>query len=172
MKRNETEKSRPNSPEDIDMNASIETTKPAETSLARDWINLGRYYVGRYLGGHRGLIILTLAALGIGLALNWSWLVAIGVAPLLISLAPCAAMCALGLCMSRMGGQSCSSEPSATDKQSGARSPAPRPDVEGPSEPVVSLSDRRDGDLADDSSGDSEARADTGGQSEATRERG
>lgn len=111
------------------MNTSIETTKPAETSLARDWINLGLYYVGRYLGGHRGLIILT--ALGIGLALNWSWLVAIGVAPLLVALAPCAAMCALGLCISRMGGgQSCSSESSATDKQSNARSPAPRPDVE------------------------------------------
>ena len=33
-----------------------------------------------------------------GLALNWNWLVAVGVAPLLL---PCVAMCALGLCMSR-----------------------------------------------------------------------
>jgi membrane protein DedA with SNARE-associated domain len=35
--------------------------------------------------------------LGAGLALNWSWPVAAGVAPLLVALAPCAAMCALGL---------------------------------------------------------------------------
>jgi hypothetical protein len=148
------------------MNTSTETTKLAKTSLARDWINLGRYYVGRYFGGRRGLIILTVAALGIGLALNWSWLVAIGVAPLLVALAPCAAMCALGLCMSRMGGgQSCSSESSATDKQSDARSPATRPDVEAPGEPVVTLSDRRD-------AGGGEARADARGQRETTRERG
>jgi hypothetical protein len=155
------------------MNTSIETTKSGETSLARDWINLGRYYVGRYLGDRRGLIILTVAALGIGLALNWSWLVAIGVAPLLVALAPCAAMCALGLCMSRMGGsQSCSSEPSATDKQSGARSSAPHSDVGAPSEPVAALSGQRDGDLADDPSGDGEARADARGQIEVRRERG
>jgi hypothetical protein len=148
------------------MNTSLDTTKSAETSLARDWINLGRYYVGRYLGGRRGLVILAVTALGIDLALNWSWLVAIGVAPLLVALAPCAAMCALGLCMSRMGsGQSCSSESSATYKQSNARSPAPRPDVEAPSEPVVALSDWRD-------AGDDEARVDARGQSETTRARG
>lgn len=170
--RNETVEQAASSPEDIDMNTSIETTKPAETSLARDWINLGRYYVGRHLGGRRGLIIATLAAVGIGLALNWSWLVAIGVAPLLISLAPCAVMCALGLCMSRMGGQSCSSESSATDKQSDARSSSPHPNIAAPSEPVATLSDRRDGDLADDPSEDGEAQADARSQSEATRERG
>ena len=34
-----------------------------------------------------------------GAALNWGWLVAAGIAPLLLALAPCAAMCALGLCM-------------------------------------------------------------------------
>lgn len=41
-------------------------------------------------------------------AWQWSWLVAIGVAPLLLSVAPCAAMCGLGLCMHRMGGRTCS----------------------------------------------------------------
>ena len=107
------------------MNTTTETTKAEETSLVRDWINLARYYAGRYLGGRRGLIIATLAAVGIGLTLNWSWLVAIGVAPLLISLAPCAAMCALGLCMSRMSGKSCSTQSPAAredhDIQSSAR---------------------------------------------------
>lgn|SRR5574337_1111977 len=38
-----------------------------------------------------------------GLIWQWSWLVAIGVAPLLLSAAPCVAMCAVGLCMHRMG---------------------------------------------------------------------
>jgi hypothetical protein len=123
------------------MNTSLDTTKSAETSLARDWINLGRYYVGRYLGGRRGLVILTVTALGIGLALNWSWLVAIGVAPLLVALAPCAAMCALGLCMSRMGGQSCSTQSSATSENAGVRSSPSALNAETGREPVVVPSD-------------------------------
>ena len=111
------------------MNTQTETTKSPETSLTSDWINLARYYVGRYLGG-RGLIIATLAVVVIGLSLNWSWLVAIGVAPLLISLAPCAVMCALGLCMSRMGGKSCSSEaPSAREDADVPSSPAFNPEA-------------------------------------------
>jgi hypothetical protein len=53
----------------------------------------------------RGLLrprILALVGAGIaaaGFALNWEWLTALGAAPILLSLAPCAAMCALGLCM-------------------------------------------------------------------------
>ena len=42
-------------------------------------------------------------------AWQWSWLIAIGVAPVILSVAPCAAMCALGLCMHRMGSSSCGS---------------------------------------------------------------
>ncbi|RVH28084.1 hypothetical protein CN211_25985 [Sinorhizobium meliloti] len=38
----------------------------------------------------------------LGLAFNWNWLVAAGVAPPLLSVLPCLAMCALGLCMNRM----------------------------------------------------------------------
>lgn len=48
-----------------------------------------------------------LALFAIGLAWQWSWLVAIGIAPLLLSAAPCVAMCALGVCMHRMVGGSC-----------------------------------------------------------------
>lgn len=33
-----------------------------------------------------------------GLALNWGWLTAIGVAPILLAVAPCGIMCVLGLC--------------------------------------------------------------------------
>lgn len=51
-----------------------------------------------------------LALIGAGLAWQWSFLVALGVAPLLVSVAPCLAMCAFGLCMHRM----CSSPGCAT----------------------------------------------------------
>lgn len=53
------------------------------------------------------LIVASLAVLAAGLAIGWPWLSAIGAAPILINLAPCAAMCALGLCMHRMTGKSC-----------------------------------------------------------------
>jgi len=52
-------------------------------------------------------IALVLAAVGLGLFFGWGWLVAVGVAPLLISAAPCVLMCAFGLCMMRKGGGSC-----------------------------------------------------------------
>jgi hypothetical protein len=63
-----------------------------------------------YLPGRRGLLVLAAIVLVAGLALNWSWLVAAGIAPILVALAPCAAMCAAGYCMSRMTGQSRSAE--------------------------------------------------------------
>jgi len=75
-----------------------------ETPLARDLLFAARHY----LGGRRGLFILAGLAIAMGLALNWSWLAAAGIAPILISLLPCLAMCALGLCMNRAGSQSCS----------------------------------------------------------------
>jgi len=52
------------------------------------------------------LVITGLAAIGGGAAFNWDWLTAVGAAPLILSLAPCAAMCALGLCM-RGGSSGC-----------------------------------------------------------------
>ena len=60
-----------------------------------------------WLGRRRRLVIGASAAgvIAIVLAWQWSWLVVLGVAPLLLSLAPCAAMCALGLCMHRMAGR-------------------------------------------------------------------
>lgn len=62
-----------------------------------------------YLTGRRGLVILSIAIAAGGLALGWNWLTVVGIVPILLALAPCAAMCALGLCMNRMGGKSCSS---------------------------------------------------------------
>jgi hypothetical protein len=66
--------------------------------------------VRSYLSGRRGLLVLAAIVLIAGLALNWSWLVAAGIAPVLLALAPCAVMCAAGLCMNRMSGQSYAAE--------------------------------------------------------------
>ena len=66
--------------------------------------------VRRYLTGWRGVVALATITLLAGLTLGWSWLVAAGIAPILISVLPCLAMCALGLCMHRGGGRSCSAE--------------------------------------------------------------
>jgi hypothetical protein len=79
--------------------------------LAQDWLHALRYW----LRGPRGLAALVLSALAIGAALNWSWLVAVGVAPLLLTALPCAVMCGLGLCMNKMTGGSCSTSSSAAD---------------------------------------------------------
>ncbi|MFW8594427.1 hypothetical protein [Cribrihabitans neustonicus] len=47
----------------------------------------------------RRLVIAAIAATGAGMALNWGWLTAIGAAPLILSFAPCAVMCAAGYCV-------------------------------------------------------------------------
>lgn len=58
--------------------------------------------------GRRGWLLIVLAIVAAGMALNWGWLTAIGAAPLILSLAPCALMCAAGLCMS--GSKSCATK--------------------------------------------------------------
>lgn len=59
-----------------------------------------------WLKGRHALLLLAGALIAAGLALNWGWLTAIGAAPIILALAPCLAMCALGLCM-QGGGKSC-----------------------------------------------------------------
>lgn len=66
-----------------------------------------------YLTGWRGLLLLAAIALAAGAAFNWSWLVAAGIAPLIVTALPCVAMCALGLCVNKMMGKSCSTEGAA-----------------------------------------------------------
>ena len=58
-------------------------------------------------GGRSMWLVAAVALLGAVAFLNWGWLVAIGVAPVLLVVAPCAAMCAVGLCMNTMAGKSC-----------------------------------------------------------------
>jgi hypothetical protein len=48
-----------------------------------------------------------------GLALTWSWLVAASLAPVVLALLPCAAVCALGLCMNHGDKGSCKKEAAA-----------------------------------------------------------
>lgn len=81
---------------------SHQESAPVERPLGPDILNAVRYY----LSGRRGLIALATVAIVGGLALNWSWLVAIGVAPLLVAIAPCLVMCALGICMHKMNSNS------------------------------------------------------------------
>lgn len=89
-----------------------------ETSLTRDLLDAARYY----LRGRRSFIILAGVAIVGGLAFSWSWLVAAGIAPVLLTLLPCAAMCALGLCMNRMGGRSCAQDAAPRDTTQAASS--------------------------------------------------
>jgi hypothetical protein len=50
-----------------------------------------------WIGNRYVLTIGGLAVAGSGLALGWSWLTAIGIAPLIVSVAPCLVMCAVCL---------------------------------------------------------------------------
>ncbi len=69
-------------------------TNTENSSLTRDVLAAVRYY----LGGWRTRLVLTIVVAAAGLALNWNWLVAIGLAPILLSTLPCLVMCAFGVC--------------------------------------------------------------------------
>lgn len=89
-------------------------TRPSEQQR-RTFVWELLYAAHYYLGGRRGLVLLAVILVAIGMMLNWSWLVAVGIAPFLVAVLPCVAMCVLGLCMSRMGQGACSSD-SASQK--------------------------------------------------------
>jgi hypothetical protein len=70
--------------------------------------------------GRGGLILAAMATIGAGMALNWGWLTAVGLAPLILAVAPCAFICGLGLCM--MGGsKSCASKSDPAAAPDGTR---------------------------------------------------
>ena len=85
---------------------TTESSQTRDTSLGRDVLHAARYH----LRGWRGPAVLAAVIAVAGLAFGWSWLVAAGIAPLLLSVLPCAAMCALGLCMNRLTGRQCSTD--------------------------------------------------------------
>lgn len=77
------------------------------------------------IGNRRGLLVLGAVALGLGLVFKWNWVVAAGFAPFILAVLPCAAMCALGLCMNEMAGGSGNAQPPSSD--TGSDSPASLP---------------------------------------------
>jgi hypothetical protein len=46
-----------------------------------------------------GIVLAAALAIGGGLYFGWGYVLAAGLAPLILAVAPCAAMCAFGLCM-------------------------------------------------------------------------
>jgi hypothetical protein len=75
--------------------------------------------IRRYLGNRRLLLATALVALVAGTAFNWGWLVALGVAPVLLSLLPCLIMCGLGVgCMKMMAGSG-AKQPGQSDNAAG-----------------------------------------------------
>lgn len=116
------------------MNGTMATTNGGRQTLTETVAGVLR----RYLGGRRGLILLAVAALGAGAYLNWGWLVAAGVAPLLLILAPCAVMCALGMCMNKTGDQSGSTESKAAGPGADAALSGQNPEAK-PSAMIVSV---------------------------------
>jgi hypothetical protein len=57
--------------------------------------------------GQRAAIVMLVVAVGIaGLFFCWPWVVAAGLSSVVLGLLPCAAMCAAGLCMNRLGQKS------------------------------------------------------------------
>lgn len=50
------------------------------------------------------MVILGSLVAAAGLYAGWGWLTAVGLAPIILSLAPCAAMCAIGACAMSRGG--------------------------------------------------------------------
>lgn len=97
----------------------VSSSTTEERPLARDILYAASYWLAalRSRLGTRGLVILATAVIGGGLALNWSWVVALGIAPIVLMALPCAAMCAIGLCQGGKGKQSCSSGGSAEDEE-------------------------------------------------------
>jgi len=81
-------------------------------------------FVRRWLSGRRGLIIAGIAVVAAGLALGWNWLTAIGAAPIILALAPCAAMCAVGAC-AMMKANSAATAPSSPDHATPSEQPPP-----------------------------------------------
>ena len=118
------------------MSAS-QRSNAAETSVAQDLVSAGRYYIGR----GRGLLIVATVVITAGVALNWSWLAAIGLAPLLLGVLPCVAICAVGLCIGKAAVRPGPSDPAAapaTETHADGGSP-----VEGASDRVAPIEGRR-----------------------------
>ena len=59
---------------------------------------------GDHVGRRTAVVVWSAGAIGLGLWLSWSWIVAAGLSSLVLAILPCAAMCAAGLCAGRSDG--------------------------------------------------------------------
>ena len=64
------------------------------------------------------VVAIAAAVIGLGLYLNWPTVVALGLAPLVLTFAPCALMCALGLCGMTASKNRSDAKPPSEDDQS------------------------------------------------------
>ncbi|WP_051302248.1 hypothetical protein [Sedimenticola selenatireducens] len=69
--------------------------------LRRDLYLLLRHWLSQ----RRVQLALGAVLLGLGAWFNWEWLVAAGMAPLILAFAPCAVMCLMGMCMHKGDGK-------------------------------------------------------------------
>ena len=73
----------------IEANAAAAQECCAPAAKSR-WLNSRNLLIGLALAGGAGALVL-----------GWDWLVAAGLASIIVAVAPCLVMCALGLCMGR-----------------------------------------------------------------------
>jgi hypothetical protein len=78
-----------------------------DRSINYELSDVARYY----LGGRRGVLVLAIIVAPAGIGFSWNWLIAAGIAPVVVAVLPCLVMCGLGLCMNKLLGKSCASGP-------------------------------------------------------------
>lgn len=93
--------------------AAPQSTTTAPPSLGRDVLGTAR----DHLGTRWALLGFGVLAVGLGLYFGgWGWLVAVGLAPIILSTLPCLIMCGLGVCaMCRFGKSGSTPPPVASD---------------------------------------------------------
>lgn len=103
-------------------------TAPQSSAAGRDSLPRDVVYAARYYLRNRGTLV-ALAVLAVALGLyfgGWGWLVAAGLAPILLSTLPCLIMCGLGICMMCRGQkQTVSRDAADTGPSVAALDPAP-----------------------------------------------
>ena len=84
---------------------TVATQQCCAPAAKSGWLNPRNLLIGVAVAGGTGALVL-----------GWDWLIAAGVASIIIAVAPCLVMCALGLCMNRQSksDQTAAATPPAT----------------------------------------------------------